>query len=243
MSEHNIIQLGSILRESREAQGISIEKMAARTHIKVEHLINIETENFEKMPPKIFIKGIVAKYCEVCNLAKDEMLDRFDRYLIEDTKVNTRHDKLFKERKKMHSKWNFSRLFLILFLGLVGFFIVIQASSLLLPPKIEIYYPSSDLSSDAPSVEISGRVLRTKEFMINNQVVNVDKEGNFNYVLALESGVNNILIVAKNNWGKTSEILRKVIYMSTTSTTIIPESVDTTTSTITSNTTNITPEQ
>gem|GEM_PF-5061590 len=31
--------------------------------------------------------------------------------------------------------------------------------------------------------------------------------------------------------------------MSTTSTTIIPESVDTTTSTITSNTTNITPEQ
>ena len=104
MSEHNIIQLGVILKESREAQGISIEKMSARTHIKVEHLINIEDENFEKMPPKIFIKGIISKYCEVCNLDRNEMLNRFDNYLVEDIRINTKHDKLFKERKKIHPK-------------------------------------------------------------------------------------------------------------------------------------------
>ncbi len=237
MTEHEIIHLGMVLKESREKLGISIEKMSARTHIKVEHLVNIETENFEKLPPKIFIRGIVSKYCEVCDLDKEVMINKFDNYLIEDKNINTRHDKLFKENKRMSSKWNFSKLFLSLFLGLVGFFILFQASSLLLPPKIDIYYPVTDLSSDAPSVEIKGKVLRTKEFMINGEVVNFDKEGNFDYILALESGVNNILIIAKNNMGKTSTILRKVVYNSTTSTTIVP---DTTTSS-TTNTTALNP--
>lgn len=199
MSENNIIQLGIILKESREAQGISIEKMSAKTHIKVEHLINIEEENFEKMPPKIFIKGIISKYCEVCNLDKDEMLNRFDNYLVEDIRINTKHDKLFKERKKIHPKWNFSKVLLSVFLGLVGFFVLIQVSSLLLPPKIEIIYPNADLSSDAPAVELIGKVLRTKEFMINNQIVNFAKDGSFSYVLGLESGVNEIVILAKNS--------------------------------------------
>ena len=106
-----------------------------------------------------------------------------------------------------------------------------------MPPRIEIYYPGSDLSSDAPSVEIKGRVLRTKEFLINDQIVNFDKDGTFDYVLALESGVNSISIIAKNNWGKTSEILRKVIYNSTTSTTIVPTDTGTTTSSTTTSTT------
>jgi len=125
-------------------------------------------------------------------------------------------------------------LFFSLFLGLVSFFIIYQTSSLLLPPKIQITYPNSDLSSDAPSIQIQGNVLRAKEFMINNQIVNFDKEGNFNYVIALEPGVNEITIIAKNNMGKTSTILRKVVYNSTTSTTIleVPETtISTTTST------------
>jgi len=117
---------------------------------------------------------------------------------------------------------------------LVVFFVLIQISSLLLPPKIEIIYPNSDLSSDAPAVEIIGKVLRTKEFMINNQIVNFAKDGSFSYVLGLESGVNEIVILAKNSWGKTSTILRKVIYNSTTSTTL--EEIDTS-STSTSTTT------
>ncbi|HOE15270.1 MAG TPA: hypothetical protein PLH82_01035 [Candidatus Paceibacterota bacterium] len=81
-----------------------------------------------------------------------------------------------------------------------------------MPPKIELMYPGGDLTSDTSSVEIIGKVLRAKEFTINDQIINFDHDGVFNYVLALEPGLNIITIKAKNNSGKSSQIIRNVIY-------------------------------
>jgi len=105
-----------------------------------------------------------------------------------------------------------SKIFLILFTFIVVCFIFWQVFNLLLPPRIELVYPGNDLTSNTPSIEIIGKVLRTKEFTINEQIVNFDKDGSFSYLLALEPGLNTIIIQAKNNNSKTSQIVRRVIY-------------------------------
>lgn len=212
MKDNNIVHLGKILKESREQQNITLEKMALKTRIKMEHLINLEDEHFKKLPPKIFIKGIISKYCDICGLDKKEMLKQFDNYLIESAGSNNKYNKLFTEHKKIYPKWNLSKIFLIFFAIVVACFILWQVFNLLLPPKIELMYPGGDLTSDTSSVEIIGKVLRAKEFTINDQIINFDHDGVFNYVLALEPGLNIITIKAKNNSGKSSQIIRNVIY-------------------------------
>ena len=212
----NVFSFGDFLREKREEKGLSLEKLEEMTKIKKTILDNLENERFEKLPPKIYIRGIISKYCECVDLDTKEVVGTFDKYFYENRsdkfnvgKVTT----IENASEKMKVKHFDVKKFLIFIVGvLVLAFVVWQASLMLLPPQIEMINPKEETSYTNAPVNVKGRVIRTKFLTINGQPILFDNYGYFEYMMILDPGVNEIQISAKNQLNKITNIVREIVY-------------------------------
>ncbi len=69
--------LGTFFREAREAQGLTIEQVAASTRIQESYLQALEEDRFQGLPEKVFTKGFVRTYARTLGLDEEEALRRF----------------------------------------------------------------------------------------------------------------------------------------------------------------------
>ncbi|MEE9524600.1 MAG: RodZ domain-containing protein [Thermodesulfovibrionales bacterium] len=63
-----------MLKETRSKEGLSLEEIAARTHIRIEYLKGIEQGDFSKIPSEIYVRGYLKSYAEILGLDEDEIL-------------------------------------------------------------------------------------------------------------------------------------------------------------------------
>lgn len=215
-NKKNVFSFGDFLRKKREEKGISLEKLESLTKIKKTILDNLENERFEKLPPKIYIRGIISKYCQYVELDKDEVLGNFDKYFYENRsdkfnvgRVSGGNEKVRKNKSK---SFDLGKILVVFFVVLAFVFVVRQASLMLLPPGIEMIMPREETSYTNTAINIKGRVLRTKFLTINSQPILFDKYGYFEYMMVLDPGVNEVKINAKNQLNKNTIIIRKIIY-------------------------------
>ena len=68
---------GAHLRAAREAQGLSLEEVSERTHIKAAFLSAIEEMNAKTLPSRPFAVGFVKVYAEALGLNAGEIVARF----------------------------------------------------------------------------------------------------------------------------------------------------------------------
>lgn len=209
-----IKSFGDLLRQKREDKGLSLEKLESLTNIKRINLENLENERFEKLPPKIYIKGIIAKYCKYVDLDENDILKRFDQYFVEhrDSEVVLRRNATFSVNDNKRRVFDINKIVIGILLSLFSVFLIFQLSLLILPPKITVIEPASEMSYTNSAIHILGKVSRTKILNINEQSVVFEKDGSFDYLLALEPGTNNIQISAKNQLGRKSTVIRSVVY-------------------------------
>lgn len=59
---------GDILRAVREARGLSLEQIAARTRITTTHLGNIELERWDWLPERVFLRGFLISFARELKL-------------------------------------------------------------------------------------------------------------------------------------------------------------------------------
>ncbi|MBF0358672.1 MAG: DUF4115 domain-containing protein [Magnetococcales bacterium] len=71
------LQVGILLRKTREDNGWSIEEMAQRTRIRDVHLISLEAGEPEKLPGSAFIAGFLRLYTKSLNLVEHPLITRF----------------------------------------------------------------------------------------------------------------------------------------------------------------------
>jgi len=212
----NVFGFGDFLRQKREEKGISIEKLESLTRIKKTILENLENERFEKLPPKIYIRGIISKYCQYVELNQKEVLENFDKYFYENRSDKFNVGKamgLNVVRKKLKLKnLDFSKVLIFVVGILIALFVLKQTSLLLLPPKIEVLNPKEETSYTNTAINIKGRVLRAKFLTINGQPIVFDHYGYFEHMMVLDPGVNEIKILAKNQLSKSSQVIRNIVY-------------------------------
>lgn len=77
------IGLGEYLRCEREKRHITIEQVASATKINIKLLHALESDNFDSLPAKPFVRGFVTSYTRYVGLDHREILARFDLYLDE----------------------------------------------------------------------------------------------------------------------------------------------------------------
>jgi len=78
MSESGQSSVGQILREAREARGITLEDVAARLRLMHRQVEAMETDDFESLGQPVFARGFVRNYARLLGLAPEALLARME---------------------------------------------------------------------------------------------------------------------------------------------------------------------
>jgi cytoskeleton protein RodZ len=68
------IGVGERLRKAREARGLSLDAVAASTHIRERYLEALEEERFEEIPGPAYVKGFLRNYAAHLGLPEEEIM-------------------------------------------------------------------------------------------------------------------------------------------------------------------------
>jgi cytoskeletal protein RodZ len=71
-----VVTVGQRLREAREAQGMSIEDVAAQTRIPTRHLASLEASEWDKLPAATYSVGFAKNYAGAVGLDRNEIGDQ-----------------------------------------------------------------------------------------------------------------------------------------------------------------------
>ena len=70
---------GRLLREAREALNISQDEIARRLHLDLKMVRALESDDYKKLPPAIFVTGYLRNYARLTNLPADELIASYRR--------------------------------------------------------------------------------------------------------------------------------------------------------------------
>jgi cytoskeleton protein RodZ len=112
MSESGQPSVGQILRDAREAQGITLEDAAVRLRLMQRQVEAMETDDFESLDPPVFARGFVRNYARLLGLAPEALLARMPGAPAEPAEVS--HAALPQPHSWLSSPW-----LILLLLGLL----------------------------------------------------------------------------------------------------------------------------
>ena len=69
---------GAILRSEREKQGLTREEVAQIIKLRVHFLEALENEEWNELPPSVFVKGFISSYARVLGLDEKRLLDLYE---------------------------------------------------------------------------------------------------------------------------------------------------------------------
>lgn len=128
--------LGAFLRSQREAKHITIEQVASATKINIKLLHALESDNYNELPAKPFVRGFVLNYSRYLGLDTQHILREYGGFLEEKTRVKFKHPEnlphIFVER---HGTRDNSKTILAVVMG--SFLILAIISFVVLKPKLK----------------------------------------------------------------------------------------------------------
>ena len=71
--------VGGILRAAREEKNVRIEAIAAKTHIRLNILRDLERGNLGALPPKVYVNGFIRSYCDFLGVDPQSALDAYEK--------------------------------------------------------------------------------------------------------------------------------------------------------------------
>ena len=109
--------LGDVLKNARENKGLSLDEVALETKIQKRYLADLEDENFEDMPGKVYERGFLRTYAEVLGLEKKVVLELHDEIRGEKKAEETDEEEHHEERQKRSKLKIFLGILIIVFVA------------------------------------------------------------------------------------------------------------------------------
>ena len=78
-------EIGEVLKESREQNGVSIEEDAEDLNYKVSQLEAIESGNYKTFKDIFLLKCMITDYAKYLGLNSEQIIDEFNEYVFEST--------------------------------------------------------------------------------------------------------------------------------------------------------------
>ena len=205
--------LGERLKKIRLKANIRIEEMARVMKIQKDYLVALEEGKYDQLPADVYVRGYLKQYVSYLGLDYDEILELYKK-----ERGIEEHIKKSKAYPEPSRRINFVITpkmirvagILILVLGLF-FYLWMQLTSLAAPPTLEIYEPASDVTIKEGIIKIKGKTEPEIELFINDKLISIDGQGNFEESVGLTQGMNTLNVKAKSKVGKETEITRKVL--------------------------------
>ena len=115
MSESGQASVGQLLRDAREAQGVTLEEAAVRLRLMHRQIEAMERDDFESLGQPVFARGFVRNYARLLGLAPESLLARMNGAPAEPAAVSPVEPPL--QRSWLMSPW--------LILSLLGLLLVV----------------------------------------------------------------------------------------------------------------------
>lgn len=80
--------VSQILRQTREAKGVTLEEVAQRTYIKLPYLVALEEGDIEKLPAPVYIHGYIRQYAKLLGLNGSDLVLRYQQDASRQTGTN-----------------------------------------------------------------------------------------------------------------------------------------------------------
>lgn len=151
-------EIGEVLKESREQNGVSIEEASEDLNYKVSQLEAIESGNYKSFKDIFLLKCIITDYAKYLGLNSEQIIDEFNEYVFESTskipiddieKASKEKDKEEKivspYTKKEKEKSKLPIILIIILVILIGIFIGVTA------------YNNSKSSNSSDNIKISDK--------------------------------------------------------------------------------------
>jgi len=197
-----------MIRLKAREKGVSTKKLSSQTGVEEKYCEYLENGNFDQLPADIYVRGYLFKIANFLDLDLEVLWSKYKEEK-EKGDFSTKIPYLSKTKIKKTNYFQLGFLFSIFLVSLV--FVFYQFSTLFLPPRIEIFYPSFDMVVSSSSIEIKGKT-DASLITINSKKVSVAKNGEFDFNLSLLPGLNIVKIEAQNQIGKKTIIERKILY-------------------------------
>src|SRR5690625_4891599 len=98
------MQIGDILKEAREEQGLTLDDIQEATKIQKRYLVAIEQDDFHALPGRFYARAFIKEYAQAVGLDPSIVLESFDEKSIqveeEETVQYTRRDRTKQAREK-----------------------------------------------------------------------------------------------------------------------------------------------
>lgn len=211
MKSENKKNLAEFLKEKRQSQNLSLNKLSDLTKIQVYHLEALEAGQFEKLPPLVYRAGIFKRLAKFLDVDKNEII-RMYKQEIQAVEISPDYGNIIKS--KQNSYFALTQRKLAIFLGvllliLLSAYLSYQFKFLVGPPNLAVD-PKEDMVIKQESLLVRGQTDNGVYLIINGENVYVTSNGNFSKEVQLTSGLNVIEVKAVNNFGKSTKIIRQI---------------------------------
>lgn len=200
---------GQLLQEARAKKRLELNEVSKFTKIREVFLTNIEADDYTGLPSGTIARGFIRNYSEFLGLKPDYVLAVFRRDFVENPSGRIIPRGMVEPIAKSNLWTPRSSIIavVVLIFVLFGFYLIYQYRVLTGPPNLTIAEPQVTEST----VEISGRTDPEAAVSVNGQLISLEKAGKFSFRLPLNSGDNQINIVATGKSGKTTSLTRTVV--------------------------------
>ncbi len=201
---------GASLKNARRKKSLSLKRAAQTLKTEENYLKSFEGENYAKLPPRVYARGLLKKYCDLLGLPSKKFL----KILEGKYSAGSKTERLQTEGvgKRTINKiiravsFNFKTWFLLAVFAAIFIYLLVGIEDVFGRPKIEIFSPKDGIAVEDSKILVWGEVEGVfKDFAINNQKIGISGEGNFRESIFLKPGVNEIVVSASNLFGKKSE--------------------------------------
>jgi len=205
-------KIGELLAERREAHHLSIDRVSQLTNIKAEYIALIEKNEFDALPPAVYVKGYIRTLAEVFGLEPEPLLALLRRDYKESTLgVLSTQESGTKRRPVLwrgSTKW--SALLVGALITTTIIYVAVQWLVSQRPPPLGVD-SFSEMTEIAQNSVLTGHTSPEAIVLINDVPVALRPDGSFNYPLSLEqTGLVTITIEARDQRGKVTT-LEKVL--------------------------------
>ncbi|MEI6144509.1 MAG: helix-turn-helix domain-containing protein [Candidatus Berkelbacteria bacterium] len=197
--------LGEKFRRARKRRGVDLIEAELSTKVRAKYLEALENEDFDLLPNAIYTRGFISTYADYLDLDSKKMINLWEQQTSaagNEVGDDFRSGKAVKERSFVVTPRIIALCVGAAFCLLAVAYIVFQVISFASVPKLAIDSPAKDSVVETDQILVSGKTDAGVNLAVNKESITVGSDGSFQQYVALQNGLNTIVITAKNKANK-----------------------------------------
>jgi cytoskeleton protein RodZ len=138
------VSLGSLLRKSREERHIDLDEAFRATRIRPHNLEALESEQWDKLPPQVFVKGFIKTYAEFLGLDKEMVLKHYEK----SSCLDKERPEMSQQMKPQAPRWHLKIVIPALALAVLAGIVYLSKKDISMVENVSQYLGTQDFNEE-----------------------------------------------------------------------------------------------